>query len=150
MFDQAAELMNQADRAPKEHRMADAERDLAAAVGLCRADGARRELAQALRKLGEIKRDLKQGEAARALYEEAVSIYREEGSPLELAHTIRHLGDIHRHEGHAQLAEICYLEALALYRNQPAAAPLDLANAIRPLAIIRHDAGQLAQRHEST
>jgi tetratricopeptide (TPR) repeat protein len=145
MLDEAVKLTNQADRARREHRLADAERDLRAAVGLLRANGTRRELAQALKKLAQIKRDLGQRGAVRPLYEEAVSIYREVGSALDLAHTIRHLGDVHRHEGQAKLAEDCYLEALALYRNQETTPPLDLANAIRPLAILRDDAGDVEE-----
>jgi tetratricopeptide (TPR) repeat protein len=145
MSEEIAKLMKQADRGRREHHLADAERDLSAAVGLCRADGTRRELAQALKKLAQIKRDLGQGDAARPLYEEAVAIYREEGGALELAHTIRHLGDVHRHEGHTSLAEDCYLEALALYRNQQGTPPLDLANAIRPLAILKDDAGEVEE-----
>jgi tetratricopeptide (TPR) repeat protein len=145
MSEEAVKLMNQADHARREHRLADAERDLSEAVGRCRGDGARRELAQALKKLAQIKRDSGQGDAARPLYEEAVAIYREEGGALELAHAIRHLGDVHRHEGHAKLAEDCYLEALALYRNQQGTPPLDLANAIRPLAILKDDAGEVEE-----
>jgi tetratricopeptide (TPR) repeat protein len=145
MSDEAVKLMNQADRARREHRLADAARDLSEAIGLCRADGTRRERAQALKKLAHIKRDLGHADAARPLYEEAVAIYREQGGALELAHTIRHLGDLHRHEGHAKLAEECYLEALALYRSQQGTPPLDLANAIRPLAIVKDDAGAVEQ-----
>ena len=36
-----------------------------------------------------------------------------------------------------ELAEPCYQEALALYRGDERTAPLDLANAIRPLASLR-------------
>jgi tetratricopeptide (TPR) repeat protein len=145
MPDEAVKLMHQADRARREHRLADAERDLSAAVGLLRANGTRRELAQALKKLAQVKRDLGPSDAVRPLYEEAVSIYREEGSALDLAHTIRHLGDVYRHEGQAKLAEDCYLEALALYRNQETTPALDLANAIRPLAILRDDVGEVEE-----
>ena len=145
MSDEARKLMNQADRARREHRLDDAERDLSEAAGLCRADGARGELAQALKKLAQIKRDLGRGDAARALYEQAVAIYRQEGGGPELAHTMRHLGDVHRHAGNAELAEDCYLEALALYRSQKATPPLDLANAIRPLAILKDDAGKVEE-----
>ena len=145
MPDETVKLMNQADRARTEHRLADAERDLSAAVGLLRANGTRGELAQALKKLAQVKRDLGQSDAARPLYEEAVAIYREEGHPLDLAHTIRHLGDVHRHEGQAKLAEDCYLEALALYRGRQETPSLDLANAIRPLAILKDDAGEVEE-----
>jgi tetratricopeptide (TPR) repeat protein len=93
----------------------------------------------------QIKRDSGHADAARPLYEEAVAIYREEGGPLDLAHTIRHLGDVHRHEGHAKLAEDCYLEALALYRGRQETPSLDLANAIRPLALLKDDAGEFEE-----
>ena len=109
MSNEAVKLMNQADCARREHRLADAERDLSEAVGLCRADAARRELAQALKSLAQIKRDSGHADAARLLYEEAVAIYREERGPLDLAHTIRHLGDVHRHEGHAKRPRIATL-----------------------------------------
>ena len=145
MSNEAVKLMNQADCARREHRLADAERDLSEAVGLCRADAARRELAQALKSLAQIKRDSGHADAARLLYEEAVAIYREERGPLDLAHTIRHLGDVHRHEGHAKLAEDCYLEALALYRDRQETPSLDLANAIRPLALLKDDAGEVEE-----
>lgn len=145
MSDEALKLMTEADRARREHRLADAERDLSEAVGLCRGDAAKGDLAQALKRLAQIKRDLGHGDAARALYEQAVAIYRQEGGALELAHTIRHLGDVHRHEGNAKLAEDCYLEALALYRSEKATPPLDFANAIRPLAILKDDAGKVEE-----
>jgi len=41
------------------------------------------------------------------------------------------------------LAEPCYYEALALYRSHKKPPPLDLANAIRPLAILKDDAGEV-------
>ena len=40
------------------------------------------------------------------------------------------------------LAESCYHEALALYRRDEQTSPIDLANAIRPLAILKDDAGE--------
>jgi tetratricopeptide (TPR) repeat protein len=75
------------------------------------------------------------------LYEEAVTLCRGEGDALGLAHTIRHLGDIHREAGRLADAELCYGEVLTLYRaHEPN--PLDLANALRPLAILREATGQ--------
>ena len=56
-----------------------------------------------------------------------------------------HLGDVHRHEGQAKLAEGCYLAALALYRGRQETPSLDLANAIRPLAILKDDAGEVEE-----
>ena len=78
-------------------------------------------------------------------YEEAAVIYREEGDILKLAHTIRHVGDIYRNLGKQELAEPCYGEALELYRANKKTAPLDLANAIRGYALLKHDQGEVQQ-----
>ena len=109
---------------------------------MCRKAGSRAELAKALTGLGQIERDLHRREVALQHYEEAVAIYRAEGDVLMLAHSIRHVADIHLDEGRAELAEPHYHEALNLYRSHEQTPPLDLANAIRGLAILTHDAGR--------
>ena len=114
---------------------------LVEAVAICREVGAQRELIHALRKLGHVEQEMGRNDATRALYEEAVSISRKQGETLLLAHSVRHLGDIHRRAGHAEAAEACYDEALALYRNHERPPKLDFANAIRPMAILKEDAG---------
>ena len=101
-----------------------------------------RELIEALKGLGQIERDLGRLEPARELYDEATSLCRQGQDVLLLAHTVRHLGDIHRSAGRPDLAEPCYDEALALYRGDERTDPLDLANAVRPLAILMEEAGQ--------
>ncbi|MCG8603982.1 tetratricopeptide repeat protein [bacterium] len=111
------------------------------AVAICREVGAQRELVHALRKLGHVEQEMGRNNVTRALYEEAVTISRAEGDTLLLAHSVRHLGDIHRHAGRAVDAAACYDEALALYRNQEQPPKLDLANVIRPMAILKEDAG---------
>jgi hypothetical protein len=63
---------------------------------------------------------------------------------LRLAHTVRHVADIRREAGRPDLSESCYHEALNLYRNHAMTPPLDLANAIRGLAILKTDAGDTA------
>ena len=78
---------------------------------------------------------------ARRHYEEAVVSLRELGEPFRLAHTIRHLGDVLYEAGRAALAEPQYREALALYRRERNAPRLDLANAIRSLAVLTEHAG---------
>ena len=115
------------------------------AVSRCRQIGTRRELIQALKGLGQIERDLDHGAAALPLYEEAVALCRQEGDALLLAHTVRHLGDIHQDAGRPELAEPCYVEALTIYRSEREAAPLDLANAIRPLATLKEGANEWEQ-----
>jgi tetratricopeptide (TPR) repeat protein len=92
--------------------------------------------AQELRQRGESARR-RDGAMARSCYEEAVALFREVGEPLVLAHVIRHLGDVYHEQGCPELAEPCYHEALAFYRSHERGSSLDLANAIRSLAVLR-------------
>jgi tetratricopeptide (TPR) repeat protein len=142
MSDKLNKLLNDATQARRENRQADAKRILVEAVELCRTSENRSDLAKALTELGQIERDLQNNEAALEHYEEALAIYRAEGDALKIAHTVRHVGDIHQHEGHRELAEPCYREALKIYRSHERTSPLDLANAIRGLAILTFDAGE--------
>jgi tetratricopeptide (TPR) repeat protein len=140
MSDTGIELVRRAERARREKRLADAHRHLVEAVAVCRQARARFELVLALKGLGQSSGTCPG--AARPLYEEAVAICREGGDALTLAHTVRHLGDVHRHAGRLELAEPCCQVALALYRSHEDTRPLALANAIRPLAILKQNAGE--------
>jgi tetratricopeptide (TPR) repeat protein len=142
MSEASNKLLQQALAARRSNRLADARRDLVEAVDVCRNAGVRVDLAKALTGLGQIERDLHYGEAALQHYEEAAALYRAEGNLLRLAHTVRHVGDIHRERRRPDLAEPCYREALDLYRGHSETPPLDLANAIRGLAILKDDAGE--------
>lgn len=141
----ANELLERADRARREDRLADAHRDLVEAVALCREARANQELVRALKALGQIERDLGNDESALPLYKEAVALCRDHGDPLILAHTLRHLGDIHQELGRLADAKPCYHEALDLYRSHEKTPPLDLANAIRPLAILKGAVGEVEE-----
>jgi tetratricopeptide (TPR) repeat protein len=92
--------------------------------------------AQELRLRGESARR-RDAAMARLCYEEAVALFREVEEPLVLAHTIRHLGDVYYEQGRPDLAEPCYHEALGLYRSHEHGLSLDLANAVRSLAVLR-------------
>jgi tetratricopeptide (TPR) repeat protein len=92
--------------------------------------------ARELRRRGEAARR-SDGAMARKCHEEAVRLFREVGEPLTLAHTVRHLGDVYHEEGLSGLVEPCYHEALSIYRNHQTSPSLDLANAIRSLAVLR-------------
>jgi len=92
--------------------------------------------AQQLREQGESARP-RDAATARKCYEESVALLREVGDPLTLAHVVRHLGDVYVEQGSVALAEPCYLEALRLYQSHPGAPSLNLANAIRSLAVLR-------------
>ena len=119
---------------------------LVAATDICRAVGADRELSVALGKLGHVEQDAGRHEAALACYEQSVAAARRADDPLRLAHAVRHLGDVHRHGGRLAEAEACYEEALSLYaRHAAGAAALDHANALRPMAILKEELGQVGQ-----
>jgi tetratricopeptide (TPR) repeat protein len=92
--------------------------------------------ARELRRTGESARR-RDGATAQKCYEESVTILRQLDEPLLLAHTVRHLGDVYHEQGRSDLAENCYLEALNLCRKHQDRSPLDLANAIRSLAVLR-------------
>ncbi|HEX3577322.1 MAG TPA: ankyrin repeat domain-containing protein [Thermoanaerobaculia bacterium] len=111
----------------------------AEAAAKSRDTGARRELVDALKGVAQIERDLGRRGAAIPFYEEAVAVCRDISDPLLLAHTLRHLGDLHHDDVRDDLAEPLYDEALALYRESEAS-PLDLANALRSLAIVKDTA----------
>ncbi len=104
--------------------------------------GEGREAVQALRELSDARGELGCDDEALKLYEEAVGICRDVGDPLLLAHTIRHLGQFHHDAGRVEDAERRYVQALGIYRAHANPPPLDLANAIRPLAILKEQIGE--------
>ena len=137
MSDGIDNLLREAFQARKGNRLEDAKTALLDAVRLCRTNDAHAELATALTRLGQIERDLNCRDAALEHYREAAGLLRSEGDEMRLAHAVRHLGDIHQEMGHSELAQPCYEEALHLYRADERTHPLDLANAIRGLAILK-------------
>ena len=137
MTDNIPALIKAGYLARREGRSADALREFSEAVALCRQGGTPRDLIEALKGLGQIERDMGRGDAALPLYVAAVKLCRKESDALLLAHTVRHLGDIHQDAGRFDDAEPCYREALAIYRSETATGKLDLANALRPFAILQ-------------
>jgi tetratricopeptide (TPR) repeat protein len=148
MSDQLRELIDRAMQAQQERRFADAQTAWTAAVEQLREHSDRPALAHALRSLGEACRKLHDSAAARAHYEEAVAVCRLLGDPLALAHTVRHLGDVYYQAKELALAEPCYHEALDLYRAHPEAGPLDVANAIRSMALLKSKIGAAREARE--
>ncbi len=133
--------MEKAVRARREDRLEDAYRAYTQAAAISRASQNRRSLIHALKGIGQIERDRRKFEAALVAYQEAAALAREESDPFLLAHTIRHVGDVLRHMDRFTDAEACYTEALALYRGGPNAPPLDFANAIRAMAVLKDSLG---------
>lgn len=138
------ELIARAAQHRWERKPNDAAREWAKAVELSRQQNDIPSLIRSLRGAAETELDLGRNCEAGALYEEAVSWCRKQNSDaLLLAHTVRHLGDVRRHTGQHEGAQSCYEEALGIYRREPDANPLDMANALRPFAILKEEMGDL-------
>jgi tetratricopeptide (TPR) repeat protein len=80
-------------------------------------------------------------EEARRLYAEAAQTYQREENPLAYAHTIRHIADMFLHEAKYAEAKPLYEEALELYRCNLGTKLLDLANTVRPFALLHEKMG---------
>lgn len=143
-----SELIDRGWAARRKGRLEDAHRDLDEAVRACRDAAEPSELVRALKALAHVERDLDRDEEGRALYEEAEALDRGRQDVLSLAHTVRHLGDVHRDAGRTRDAERCYLEALSLYDSRLDAPVLDVANAVRPLAILRESQDRTEEARE--
>ncbi len=79
--------------------------------------------------------------AAREHYAEAAKIYRDQNNLSDYAHTIRHIADMHRDESNLVEAKVFYEEALEIYRGNLNTKILDLANTIRPYALLSEKLG---------
>jgi tetratricopeptide (TPR) repeat protein len=75
-------------------------------------------------------------DAAAGHYGVALTMARAQGEPLLIAHIARHLGDIYRKNGRNDKAEPLLKEAIAIYRSNLGTKVLDIANALRPLALL--------------
>jgi tetratricopeptide (TPR) repeat protein len=78
---------------------------------------------------------------ARDYYADATKLYRDQKNVLAYAHTIRHIADIHQQERNPILAKPLYEEALTIYRGDPNTKLLDLANTVRPYALLMEEQG---------
>lgn len=81
--------------------------------------------------------------SARARYAAAAKIYREQNDLLAYAHTIRHIADIYQQESNPVEAKPLYEECIELYRSNLGTKILDLANALRPYALLNEAQGNL-------
>ena len=141
MSEAAHTLIQRGHAERREDRLEDALQSFAEAVAAARRDGNDADLVLALKGLGQIERDLGRGERAIPLYEEAVELCLANDDLPALAHSLRHLGDIHQDGGGWSAAEPYYQQALTLYRAFEGTSALDLANAVRPYALLRERLG---------
>ena len=125
--------------------MARVEADLARACEICERTGAKPELSVALGKLGHVALDLDDLDKALTLFEKSVAVAREASDPLRLAHAVRHLGQVNHRLGRLESAGRCHEEALDLYDRAGTVHPLDHANALRPMAALKEDIGEVEE-----
>ena len=78
---------------------------------------------------------------ARERYADAARIYREQNDFLAYAHAIRHVADIYVQEHNLAEAKALYEEALELYRSNLNTKLLDIANTVRPYALLNEAQG---------
>jgi tetratricopeptide (TPR) repeat protein len=78
---------------------------------------------------------------ARAYYAEAAKAYCGQNDSLAYAHTIRHIADMHLDELNFVEAKPLYEESLEIYRGNLSTKLLDLANAVRPYALLNEKLG---------
>jgi len=130
-------------QARREGRLDDAYHAYQQAADTSRASGKEEHLITALAGLGQIERDRGRLDQAQKHYAEALTLCRDQGFPLRTASVARHLGDIFRLNGQAQQAESLLSEAISLYRQSLDTKVLDLANAIRPLALFKTAEGDI-------
>lgn len=81
--------------------------------------------------------------AARSSYASAASLYRHGNEPLTYAHTIRHVADICQEQSDFDDAKPLYEESIEIYRSSLHTKVLDLANALRPYALLNEAQGNL-------
>jgi tetratricopeptide (TPR) repeat protein len=100
-----------------------------------------------LRRVADRARHERHYEEARNGYLTAIDVCRASGDARLLGHTLRHLGDIEREMGRTDDAEAHCAEALEIARRE-GVAPLELANTIRVLALLRDDEALWREAHD--
>ena len=143
MPEDVADLIARGTRARREQRLNDAYAAYQEAAELSRSAGLEQHLVSALVGLGQIQRDRGYLDHAQQHYADALALCRHHGDPLAIAHTARHLGDIYRENGHTEQARTLLAEAITVYRQNLDTKVLDLANAIRPFALLMIEMGDV-------
>lgn len=139
------EALERGEQARREHRPDDARMAFAEAAEVFRRRGIWAELAHSLARQAQIERDTGQFDQAIAFQEEALGIARDLGDDTKLVHVLRHLGDILQASGRHTDADPFYREMLSLYRSLPDTAPLELANAVRSVAMHEQSLGNVSE-----
>jgi tetratricopeptide (TPR) repeat protein len=130
-----SEHLQAAAAARREGRGAEAWPHLISAEAICRSTGRRRDLVTTLAGMAQLHRDAGEHASALPLFEEAVTHCQQLRDTHLMAHALRHLGETHLELRALGRAEQHLRDALAMYRTLPDTMTLDVANALRPLAV---------------
>lgn len=90
----------------------------------------------ALKGLAQLERDGGRPGKAVEFLAEAVQLAQEAGDLRLQAHTLRHYAEALMETEHLEIAAPVFSEALELYRGLPDVSSLELANALRPAALL--------------
>jgi|SRR5580658_578796 tetratricopeptide (TPR) repeat protein len=135
-------LMEQGRTARQERRLEDARGFFLKALEACGCDDDHdpRMAAELHAELGYVTRVLHDERSAEAHYRQATEMFRALGDSYRTAHNMRHLADILRETGRPAKAAPYYNESIEFYRKS-GEYPLQLANAIRGLALMQGELG---------
>jgi tetratricopeptide (TPR) repeat protein len=86
--------------------------------------------------------------AARTHYAAAAELLREQGDVLAYAHAIRHIADMFLDEEDLAEAKPLFEESLEIYRGNLHTTVLDLANTVRPYALLQEMQGNVELARE--
>jgi tetratricopeptide (TPR) repeat protein len=136
-------LIEQGRKARQGRRIEDARRLFREALKQCCSDDDPRLEAELHAELAYVERALHDVQAAETNYRHAADMFRTLGDPYRAAHNMRHLADILRETGRPQDAAPFYAESIEFFRNS-GEYPLQLANALRGLALLQGDVKDFA------
>lgn len=131
-------LIEQGRKARLDRRLEDARSLFKRALEQCCSEDDPRLEAELYAELAYVERALHDGQAAEDHYRQATEMFRILRDPLRTAHNMLHLADILRETGRPAEAAPLYSESIEFYR-QSGEYPLQLANALRGLALLQGD-----------
>lgn len=102
----------------------------------------------ALKGLAQLDRDRGQPQRAVEFLAEATQLAEQEDDMRLLAHTVRHYAEALMEAEQLPQSARCFERALNIYRSLPDLAGLELANALRPAALLHEQLGQRAEAAE--
>jgi len=136
-------LFEQGRKARREHRLEDARSSFRQALKESSSEDDPRLVAELHAELAYVERALHDVQAAQAHYRRATEMFRTLHDPYRTAHNMRHLADILRETGKPLEAAPFYSESIEFFRKS-GEYPLQLANALRGLALMQGDVKDFA------